>query len=90
MRKISLALLLAAAVILGMTETAFADDPSANPNASCAGIGSSWAGQRQLRDNVAHRTQARAETLGVTPGYLVTTAAQDHAGSFFACFGFNP
>jgi hypothetical protein len=90
MRRISLALALAAAVIFGMADTALADEPSANTNAACAGIGSSWAGPQGIRDNVAHNTQAFAERLGVTPGYLVTMAALDHSGSFFACFGFNP
>jgi len=88
MRKFSFAVALAAALVLGASGPARADEPGAN--ASCAGIGSSWAGQMGLRDNVAHNTQAYAEILGVTPGYLVTTAARDHAGSFFACFGFNP
>jgi hypothetical protein len=88
MRKFSLALALAAALIVGTNGPALADEPGSN--ASCAGIGSSWAGQLGIRENVAHNTQAYAEILGVTPGYLVTTAARDHAGSFFACYGFAP
>jgi len=90
MRIVSFGIALACALLLATSTTALAEDPSASSNASCAGIGSSWAGPQGIRDNVAHNTQAFAERLGVTPGYLVTTAALDQAGSFFACFGFNP
>lgn len=83
MRKICLGIALAA-LVLAPTGTALAGEPSSN--ASCTGAGSSWAGQLGTRDNVAHATQAFAELTGVTPGYLVTTAARDH-GSLNACFG---
>jgi hypothetical protein len=87
MRRISCASAFALALLFAAGGSAMAD-PGAT--SSCAGIGSSWAGQRGTREDVAHNTQAYAELIGVTPGSLVLMASRDHAGSFEACFGFPP
>jgi hypothetical protein len=87
MRKLLLSIGMTAAFLLSLTGTAFAETGSP---ASCAGIGSSWAGAMQFRDDVAHNTKEYSASLGLNVGDLVHQTAQDHAGSFFGCFGFQP
>lgn len=85
MKRIVLTVAVSVAVAFGLGGEASASEPSSN--ASCLGIGSSAVGPLGLRDWVAHNTNAFADLTGVTPGYLVTTASREHAGSFAACFG---
>lgn len=85
MQRIALLVVFIAAVLVALGTEGAANGPSSN--ASCIGIGSSWAGPLGMRDQVAHNTNAYADLTGVTPGYLVTTASREHAGSFAACFG---
>lgn len=85
MQRIAMSVAFIAAVLVGLGDAGAAGEPSSN--ASCLGIGSSAVAPLGLRDMVAHNTKAFAELTGVTPGYLVTTASLEHAGSFAACFG---
>jgi len=85
MQRIALSVAFIAAVIFASGDEGAASGPSSN--ASCLGIGSSAVGPLGVRDSVAHNTNVFADLTGVTPGFLVTTASREHAGSFAACFG---
>lgn len=85
MQRIAMSVVLIVAALIVLGSQGGATEPSSN--ASCLGIGSSAVGPLGLRDAVAHNTHAFADRIGVTPGYLVTTASREHAGSFAECFG---
>ncbi len=89
--------LVVVAGLLSASPAAFGS-AAANPNASCAGSGSSAVGPGQgldpfavpgARADISHFLNESAALAGTSPGELVKSIAQDN-GTVFACFPEGP